>query len=262
MLTGKEKAIRTDKGLWFKAQKKFQKKTKTGFADRVFDYFCRPNHQEKSKYLHPNNIMDINIIIWLDYIGTAVFAISGVLTAGSKKLDLFGALFIGVVTAIGGGTVRDLLLGVTPVTWLQGYGYLIAISGGFLVTFFFKRFVARMRRTLFLFDTIGIGVFTIIGLEKALNLGVNPAVAVIMGMTSAVVGGVIRDTLTNEVPLIFHKEIYATACITGAVFYLLFNWLQFPAAINELLTVGIIITIRLLSIRYNIVIPVFRTPES
>lgn len=206
--------------------------------------------------------MEIDIIIWLDYIGTMVFAISGVLTAGNKKLDLFGAMFIGVVTAIGGGTTRDLLLGVTPVTWLQGYGYLIAIFSGFLITLVFKRFVARMRRTLFLFDTIGIGVFTIIGLEKALNLGVNPAVGVIMGMTSAVVGGVIRDTLTNEVPLIFHKEIYATACITGALFYLLFRWFDFPVALNELLTVGIIITIRLLSIRYNISFPVFKIPKS
>ncbi|HKK62848.1 MAG TPA: trimeric intracellular cation channel family protein [Bacteroidales bacterium] len=206
--------------------------------------------------------MEIDIIIWLDYIGTMVFAISGVLTAGNKKLDLFGAMFIGVVTAIGGGTTRDLLLGVTPVTWLQGYGYLIAIFSGFLITLVFKRFVARMRRTLFLFDTIGIGVFTIIGLEKALNLGVNPAVGVIMGMTSAVVGGVIRDTLTNEVPLIFHKEIYATACITGALFYLLFRWLDLPVALNELLTVGIIITIRLLSIRYNISFPVFKIPKS
>ncbi len=206
--------------------------------------------------------MEINIIIWLDYIGTMVFAISGVLTAENKKLDLFGAMFIGVVTAIGGGTIRDLLLGVTPVTWLQGYGYLIAIFSGFLITLVFKQFVARMRRTLFLFDTIGIGVFTIIGLEKALNIGVNPAVGVIMGMTSAVVGGVIRDTLTNEVPLIFQKEIYATACITGALFYLLFRWLNFPVALNELLTVGIIISLRLLSIRYNISFPVFQITKS
>lgn len=204
----------------------------------------------------------MKIIIWLDYIGTMVFAISGVLTAGSKRLDLFGALFIGVVTAIGGGTIRDLLLGVTPVTWLQGYGYLIAIGTGFLITFLFKRWVAKLRTTLFLFDTIGIGIFTIIGLEKALNLGVNPAVAVIMGMTSAVVGGVVRDTLTNEVPLIFHKEIYATACITGALFYLGFRWVGLTQSINEILTVCIIIAIRLLSIRYNISLPVFKHPES
>ncbi|MGQ1890546.1 trimeric intracellular cation channel family protein [Thermophagus sp. OGC60D27] len=203
----------------------------------------------------------MNIIIWLDYIGTMVFAISGVLTAGSKKLDLFGALFIGVVTAIGGGTTRDLLLGVTPVTWLQGYEYITAIAIGFIITFLFKKWVVRLRTTLFLFDTIGIGIFTIIGLEKALNLGVNPAVAVIMGMTSAVVGGVVRDTLTNEVPLIFHKEIYATACITGAICYLGFRWLELPQTINEVLTVGIIITIRLLSIRFNISLPVFKHPE-
>jgi len=204
----------------------------------------------------------MDIIIWLDYIGTMVFAISGVLTAASKKLDLFGALFIGVVTAIGGGTTRDLLLGVTPVTWLQEYGYILSILAGFIITFLFRKFVVRMRRTLFLFDTIGIGVFTIIGLEKALNIGVNPIVAVIMGMTSAVVGGVIRDTLTNELPLIFHKEIYAMACIAGALFYLFLDWLGSPLAVSELLTIAIIITIRLLSIRYNISMPVLKNPDS
>ncbi len=203
----------------------------------------------------------MNIILWLDYIGTMVFAISGVLTAAEKRLDLFGAMIIGMVTAVGGGTLRDLLLGVQPVTWLQGYGYLMAIICGFIITLVFRRIVARLRRALFLFDTIGIGLFTIIGLEKALNMGINPSVAVLMGVTTAVMGGVTRDILTNEVPLIFQKEIYATACLVGALFYLLFRHMGLEQSVNELLTVGIIITIRLLSIRYNISMPVIRRPD-
>ena len=203
----------------------------------------------------------MNILLWLDYLGTMVFAISGVLTAGEKRLDLFGAMVIGMVTAVGGGTLRDVLLGIQPVTWMQSYGYLLAIACGLFITIVFRRIVAHLRRALFLFDTTGIGIFTIIGLEKSLNLGLNPAVAVLMGVTTAVMGGVIRDILTNEVPMILHKEIYATACLGGALFYLLFRHLEMPLAINELLTVSIIIATRLLSIRYNLTIPVIRRPE-
>lgn len=200
----------------------------------------------------------MELITWLDYIGTMVFAMSGVLTAAERRLDLFGAMFIGVVTAIGGGTTRDLLLGVTPVTWLSTPIYLYIILAGVVLAMVFRRVLEKLRRTLFLFDTIGIGVFTIIGLEKALNLGVYPAVAVMMGMTSAVVGGVIRDTLTNEVPLIFHREIYATACIAGALVYLLLRWVGIDAALNQLLTAGVIIVIRLLSIHFNWSMPILR----
>ncbi|TCO03011.1 trimeric intracellular cation channel family protein [Natronoflexus pectinivorans] len=196
------------------------------------------------------------IFTLLDYIGAMVFAMSGVLTAAEKRLDLFGAMFIGVVTAIGGGTTRDLLIGVTPVTWLSTWHYLAVIMTGIVVAIIFRQTLNKLRRTMFLFDTIGIGVFTIIGLEKALMIGVHPAVAILMGVTSAVVGGVIRDTLTNEVPLIFKKEIYATACIAGALVYLALRWLGLEAGINQLLTVGVIITIRLLSIRYNWSMPV------
>ncbi|WP_026473161.1 trimeric intracellular cation channel family protein [Alkaliflexus imshenetskii] len=200
----------------------------------------------------------MELITWLDYIGTMVFAMSGVLTAAERRLDLFGAMFIGVVTAIGGGTTRDLLLGVTPVTWLSTPIYLYIILAGVVLAMVFRPLLEKLRRTLFLFDTIGIGVFTIIGLEKALNLGVYPAVAVMMGMTSAVVGGVIRDTLTNEVPLIFHREIYATACIAGALVYLLLRWVGIDAALNQLLTAGVIIIIRLLSIHFNWSMPILK----
>lgn len=202
----------------------------------------------------------MSILILLDYIGTMVFAMSGVLTAAEKRLDLFGAMFIGVVTAIGGGTTRDLLIGVTPVTWLSMPIYLYLILGAILVAMLFRKVLIKWRRTLFIFDTIGIGVFTIIGLEKALAIGVNPGVAVLMGVTSAVVGGVIRDTLTNEVPLIFQREIYATACIAGALVYLLLRYAGLDPALNQLLTAGVIIAIRLLSIRFNWSMPILSMP--
>lgn len=203
----------------------------------------------------------MNLIVWLDFIGTMVFAMSGVLTAAEKKLDLFGASVIGVVTAVGGGTTRDLLLGITPVTWLSTPVYLYVIIVGVIIAILFRKVLASLRRTLFLFDTIGIGVFTVIGLEKALNLGVHPAVAVVMGMTTAVVGGVIRDTLNNDLPLIFHREIYATACITGALVYLFLRWLALDPALIQLLTVVVIITIRLLSIYFNWSMPILSMPE-
>ena len=144
------------------------------------------------------------ILFSLDLIGTFVFAISGVISASKNKLDLFGALFLGFITAVGGGTVRDLLLGVAPVSWVRDTYYLFIIILAVAVTYLFKRHVLKLRKTLFFFDTVGIGVFTILGLQKALILDVSPIVAVIMGTFSAVLGGVIRDILVNDIPLIFN----------------------------------------------------------
>lgn len=197
----------------------------------------------------------LDLILVFDYIGTIVFAISGTLTAAQKRLDLFGAMFIGFVTAIGGGTIRDMMLGNLPVSWIQSNNYFFLILAGILITIIFKKHVIKLRNTLFLFDTIGIGVFTIIGLQKALAFGISAPIAVIMGLSSAVVGGVIRDTLTNEVPLIFHKEIYATACITGAVIFLILHYLNVPEMICESITVVAIIGIRLWAVKYNITLP-------
>ncbi|TAJ06574.1 trimeric intracellular cation channel family protein [Marinilabiliaceae bacterium JC017] len=197
----------------------------------------------------------MDLILYFDYIGTLVFAISGTLSAAEKKLDLFGAMVIGFVTAVGGGTVRDMMLGDLPVTWMRSMDYFVVIILGVIITIIFKKRVLRLKRTLFLFDTIGIGVFTIIGLEKALNMNIDAPLAVMMGLSTAVVGGVIRDTLCNDVPLIFKREIYATACIAGALVYLLLIELRVPQNINEIITVLTIIGVRLLAVRYNIKIP-------
>ncbi len=196
-----------------------------------------------------------------DYAGTCAFAISGTLSASEKRLDLFGATFIGFVTAIGGGTTRDVLMGNTPVTWLQGNTYFMCILGAIIFTFIFHRYIIKLKQTLSLFDTIGIGVFTVIGLQKGLDFGLTPPVAIIMGMSSAVVGGVIRDTLCNDVPIIFHKEIYATACISGSIIYLILNYYGAPKVLTEVITILSIISIRLLAIKFNLSLPTFTAAQ-
>lgn len=190
----------------------------------------------------------LNII---DLIGTLVFAISGAMAASSKKLDLFGAAFIAFVTAVGGGTIRDLLLGATPVGWMRDTTYIYIILCGVGITFLFKAWVRKLRKTLFLFDTIGIGVFTILGLSKALILEVPAVIAVMMGMFSAVLGGVIRDILINEIPLIFRKEIYAMACVAGGTLFVLLRDIV-PFEWNVTLTISTIIAIRIVVIKFKI----------
>lgn len=199
---------------------------------------------------------DINAILKsLDLIGTLVFAISGSMAASSKKLDLFGAAFIAFVTAVGGGTVRDLLIGATPVGWMRDINYIFIILAGVGITFLFKKYVRKLRRTLFLFDTIGIAVFTVLGLEKAILIEVEPIIAVMMGMFSAVLGGVIRDILINEIPLIFRKEIYAMACIAGGALFIFLRKTAIDFEMNIIITIAVIILIRILAIRYRIGLP-------
>lgn len=191
----------------------------------------------------------------LELIGTFVFAISGALAIREKKLDLFGAGFTGFITAIGGGTLRDILLNSYPLVWIGDIHFLYAILLGIFAAFLFTDFLSRLRKTFFLFDTIGIGFFTILGVEKALNLGVRPEIAAIMGMFTAVMGGVIRDTLTNEIPILFRKEIYASACLAGAVMYLVLDYLGLDRNYNLLLSMSVIISIRLLAMKYKLSLP-------
>ncbi len=202
--------------------------------------------------------MTMTILYGFDLLGTLVFAISGTLSAANKKLDLFGAYFIGFITAIGGGTLRDVILGNFPVGWISDINYLIVISIGVALTFLFKEHIMTLKRTLFLFDTIGIGVFTIIGIEKSLNLGIHPFLSIIMGLFSAVMGGVIRDTLCNDIPLIFRKEIYAVACLVGGILFIALNSLGIASALNQFITIACIIIIRIICIRFKISLPVLK----
>ena len=191
----------------------------------------------------------------LELVGTYVFAISGALAVQDREHDLFGAGFTGFITAIGGGSLRDILLGAYPLVWIGNVNFLYAIFAGLLTTFLFFPFLARLRKTLFLFDTLGIAFFTVLGVEKSLGLGFGPEVAAIMGMFSAVMGGVIRDTLTNKIPILFRKEIYASACMVGAVVYLTLNHLEIIRNYNLLISISLIITIRLLAVKFKLSLP-------
>ncbi|HEY0743442.1 MAG TPA: trimeric intracellular cation channel family protein, partial [Chryseosolibacter sp.] len=162
----------------------------------------------------------MNIQYLLELAGTYFFAISGVLATEDKHRNWFGVAFTGFVTAIGGGSLRDMMLGSFPLVWIGDVNFLYGIILGVITAFIFFDHIVKLKRTMLLFDMIGIAFFTIIGVEKALNLGVSPEIAAIMGVFTAVMGGVIRDTLTNQTPVIFNKEIYATACLAGAIVYL------------------------------------------
>jgi uncharacterized membrane protein YeiH len=191
----------------------------------------------------------------LDQIGILTFAISGARLALSKKLDPFGALFIAGVTAIGGGTLRDILLNY-PVFWLKDTTALLTIMLGVGITIFFRKKIVTINRTLFIFDTIGLGVFLAIGLQKALEAQLGPIQAIIIGTVSAIFGGVTRDILSNEIPLIFRKEMYATTCIIGGFFYLAIGYFNPPSWVPLILTVFIIIILRIVAIKYKLSYPI------
>ena len=197
----------------------------------------------------------MNFLYYFDLLGTFAFAVSGMLTASNKKFDIFGASVIAFVTALGGGTIRDLLIGHTPLSWVRDLNYLYIIVAAIITSIIFKKYIIKLRKTLFLFDTIGIGVFTIIGLQKSLMLDISTIIAIIMGTISAVFGGVLRDILCNETPLIFRKEIYATPCILGGIFYLLLTSLDINSNWVSLITTLLIIAIRLWAVKKKWALP-------
>ena len=192
---------------------------------------------------------------FLDSIGTLVFAISGALTAIYKKLDLFGVYCIAFVTAVGGGTMRDVMIGRTPVGWMQDMNYIYIITFGFLLSIIFNRYLDKLRISMFLFDSIGLGVFTLIGLEKGIEYGLNPLISVILGTLTATFGGVIRDILCNEIPVLFRKEIYATLCIAGGILYFTLKELNFEQNFISLVVTIFSIGFRLISFKYNWSLP-------
>lgn len=187
----------------------------------------------------------------LDIVGTLVFAISGVLTAIDSDFDVVGASIIGMVTAVGGGTLRDILIGQTPVGWMSDLNYLWAIIAALILSYLFKKRILKLRKSMFFFDTIGIGLFTILGLQKTLSIGLEPPIAILMGIVSAVFGGIIRDVLTNEVPLIFRKEIYASACLAGGLVFLSLEQIYDIKTVNMFASIITVVIIRYLSVRNN-----------
>lgn len=201
--------------------------------------------------------MDLSVFTILDLLGTVAFAISGALAAMNRKLDLFGIFIIAFVTAIGGGTIRDALIGNTPVMWMQNTIYIYLIGVVTIIAIIFRNKIYYLKTSLFLFDTIGLGIFTITGVETGIRNGLEPIVCITLGVMTGTFGGVIRDILCNEIPVIFRKEIYATASIAGAVVFIFLLGLNVDTNIIYIVTSLIIIIIRLVVVKYKISLPTF-----
>ncbi|MCX2583405.1 trimeric intracellular cation channel family protein [Pedobacter sp. MR22-3] len=193
----------------------------------------------------------------LEILGTVAFSISGTFTAMQRKLDPFGVLIIAFVTSIGGGTVRDLLIGDTPVAWMRDIQTCLIILATSLVAMFFKAQVQKLKITLFLFDSLGLGFFTMLGLLKGIAFGLNPGVCIALGTITGCFGGIIRDTLLNTIPLIFRKEIYATACILGGSIYFLLLEFGVGSVIAKLAVIAIIFLLRVVAVKYKLSLPKF-----
>ncbi|WP_372472758.1 trimeric intracellular cation channel family protein [Capnocytophaga sp. ARDL2] len=199
--------------------------------------------------------MDIFYIV--DLIGVFVFAISGALAARDKKLDLFGIFIIAFVTGLGGGTLRDVMLGRTPVFWMQAPVYVSIVFLGFLFAVIFRKKKHHFKKPLLVFDTIGIAFFTIIGTEIALSFHypLHYTIVVAIGVMSACFGGVIRDILCNEIPIIFHKEIYAIPCVLGSLMFVGIKEISFLHEYTSLISILFIIVFRYIVIKKSLELP-------
>ena len=204
------------------------------------------------------HLVDVNDFVnWCDYLGTLAFAISGIRLAAGKGLDWFGAYVVGFVTAVGGGTIRDILLDIKPF-WLVQPSYLIITALGLIFTIIFRRQVVRLNHSLFVFDAIGLGLFVVVGVAKSYAAGFPWWVAVIMGTVTGSFGGLLRDVLINETPLIFRTDFYASACVLGSIIYVLMGrysslpieWVQFISAIS-------VFIFRVLAVVLHIQLPTF-----
>lgn len=196
----------------------------------------------------------------IEFVGTMAFAISGIRLASAKKFDWFGAYIVGMATAIGGGTLRDVMLGIPPF-WMTNPIYIICCALALLWVIFFGKKIIRQQNTWFVFDTIGLALFNVIGIEKTINMNYPLWMAVIMGSITGAAGGVLRDILINEVPLIFRKDIYAVACILGGIIYVICYMLDMPAEISALFSGLSVITIRLLAVKYHWQLPTLKGEE-
>ena len=199
------------------------------------------------------------MLYWLEQLGVAVAAITGVLAGRGKRVDLFGVVVLAVVTAFGGGTIRDLALGDTPVFWVRDGNYIVTAVGTALATFVVARFHEFSTRALLLADAVSLAFFTMIGVKKALVFAAPASVAVTMGVITGVAGGILRDTLTGEIPYVFRKEIYfyATASLCGAVVFVLIHDSLANEQVSVLIGAAVTLALRLAAIRWKLALPDF-----
>jgi uncharacterized membrane protein YeiH len=198
--------------------------------------------------------VEISFTILIELLGTFAFAISGIRLASVKQMDWFGAYIIGLVTSIGGGTTRDLLLNVTPF-WMLDSKYFLTTGVALIATLLFKDKIFKLGSALFLFDTIGLGLFTIVGISVSLNAGLPFWVCIVMGTITGCVGSVTRDVLLNEVPLVFRKDVYALACVAGGGVYFICKYFGFSTDITEIIAASTVIILRLISVKFHLQVP-------
>lgn len=199
--------------------------------------------------------MKEDLLRLIDILGTVTFAISGVFAAMEKKLDLFGILIIAFITAIGGGTLRDMLIGDLPVTWMRSIETPLIILASAAAAVLFGNVIRNFQTTLFIFDSLGLGFFTVLGIQKGIKFGLTPGICIALGTITGCFGGVIRDMLLNNIPLIFKKEIYATACILGGLIYFLLLQIDFNKNWIDLVVMLLVFLIRFLSVRFKLSLP-------
>ena len=196
----------------------------------------------------------------LDFVGTFAFAISGIRLASAKQFDWFGAYIVGLATAIGGGTIRDVLLDVTPV-WMTDPIYLICTAFAMFFVIIFGKYLIHLNNTFFFFDSIGLALFTVVGFSKTIAVGYPFWVAIIMGSITGAAGGVIRDVFINEIPLIFRKEIYAMACVAGGLACWICQLLDMEAYQTQMIGGITVFIVRLLAVKYKITLPILKGDE-
>jgi uncharacterized membrane protein YeiH len=196
----------------------------------------------------------MDAILVLDILGVIAFSISGVLTSMRKNMDAFGILIIAFVTSVGGGTLRDVLLN-DEVGWLSNMTYAYTIISTSILAVIFRKRLTFFKKSLFLFDTLGIGLYTVVGVEKGIGAGLHPIICIAFGTMSACFGGVIRDILCNEIPVIFRKEIYATACILGGFTYFAISYFNAPEGFVFIGAFLVVVSIRLVAVTFKISLP-------
>jgi len=201
--------------------------------------------------------LSVHFVGILEFIGTLAFAISGVRLAAAKEFDWFGAFVVGLVTAIGGGTMRDLLLDVTPF-WMLNPIYILCSFVGLIIVIIFSKKLVRLDTPFFIFDTIGLALFVVVGIEKTISLDFPFWVAIVMGTITGVLGGIIRDVFINEIPLVFRKEIYALACVFGGLVYWACFSIGFSDFVCEVSTSVAIFISRMLAVKYHWGLPKMR----
>lgn len=201
--------------------------------------------------------MDDLFLLIVEIVGTVAFAISGIRLAAAKNFDWFGAYTVGLVTAIGGGTLRDLMLNTTPFWMLNGW-YLGVTGLSLLTVIVLKKYLVKLDQTFFMFDTVGLALFVLIGIQKSLEFGYPMWVAIFMGTMTGAFGGVLRDILINEVPLIFRKDVYGTACIAGGFVYWIIMIFGGSELLQQIMCAASVVILRLLATHYNWSIPILR----